>query len=551
MGIGGGGCGIVVAPVGKVRSSGGGAGRDSITSADRAGRAPAGLVAGVRVAGVSLRLFDGAGAACSACVFAASATRPSVSCTGCAGRGGRRGRRGRGRRGLTGWRRRRGDRLRRDVLLHRQVAAAGRCGDAGQGDSGEGEAVRRHGGTLFPEDPARGGRKRRTRRPVCRSAITYLKSTTYETLGPPVDCPLPRNLSWGEHTRCGAVHGDSPFDTAGDRGPESSGIFRKGVSMTSRFAVAGSVLVALVVVLGPTATRTLAQARAQKPAAAQKIDEEYTKIITQDLQDPRITTELVDHLPASDTVPTPLKFLGRAVGTPGELTYAKDIHRYYEALAKASPRAQVLEDRHDRGRPRHGRARDRRRGDDQVSSTSTRTCSAALDRSAQDDRGAGAAAPQDREADLLHHERHPLARDRRPRDADRAGVPPDRRGDAVHPEHPQQRDHAHHAGHRSGRPREAGRHLLLQQDARAGRRAAAADVLGQVRPARQQPRRHGAVPRAHAERHEDDARVAPDRAARPARSADLPLRLDRHRAVQRRARPDRRRTNGGCSPRTT
>jgi hypothetical protein len=47
----------------------------------------------------------------------------------------------------------------------------------------------------------------------------------------------------------------------------------------------------------------------------------------------------VDHLPASDTVPTPLKFLGRVVGTPGELTYAKDIHRYYEALAKASPRA--------------------------------------------------------------------------------------------------------------------------------------------------------------------------------------------------------------------
>jgi hypothetical protein len=76
-----------------------------------------------------------------------------------------------------------------------------------------------------------------------------------------------------------------------------------------------------------------------KKAAPQKIDEEYTQTIKQNLQDPRITTELVDHLPASDTVPTPLKFLGRAVGTPGELTYAKDIHRYYEALANASPRA--------------------------------------------------------------------------------------------------------------------------------------------------------------------------------------------------------------------
>ena len=75
------------------------------------------------------------------------------------------------------------------------------------------------------------------------------------------------------------------------------------------------------------------------PRDAQKIDVEYTQTIKQNLQDPRITTELVDHLPASDTVPTPLKFLGRAVGAPGELTYAKDIYRYYEALAKASPRA--------------------------------------------------------------------------------------------------------------------------------------------------------------------------------------------------------------------
>jgi hypothetical protein len=74
-------------------------------------------------------------------------------------------------------------------------------------------------------------------------------------------------------------------------------------------------------------------------AAPQPVDEEYTKLLRQYLQDPRITTELVDHLPASSTVPTPLKFLGRVVGTPGELTYAKDIHRYYEALAAASPRA--------------------------------------------------------------------------------------------------------------------------------------------------------------------------------------------------------------------
>jgi zinc carboxypeptidase len=78
---------------------------------------------------------------------------------------------------------------------------------------------------------------------------------------------------------------------------------------------------------------------AQVAQAQQKIDEEYTKKIKEYLQDPRISTELVDHLPASSTVPTPLKFLGRIVGTPGELTYAKDIHRYLEAIDQASPRA--------------------------------------------------------------------------------------------------------------------------------------------------------------------------------------------------------------------
>ena len=77
-------------------------------------------------------------------------------------------------------------------------------------------------------------------------------------------------------------------------------------------------------------------------AAQQPIDSAYTAKIKEYLQDPRITTELVDHLPASATVPTPLKFHGRIVGTPGELTYAKDIHRYFDALDKASDRAVLL-----------------------------------------------------------------------------------------------------------------------------------------------------------------------------------------------------------------
>jgi hypothetical protein len=90
-------------------------------------------------------------------------------------------------------------------------------------------------------------------------------------------------------------------------------------------------LTAAVVMLGA------AGAEAQ-PAPAQKMDEAYGALIRKHLVDPRFTTELVDHMPASDTVPSPLKFFGRIPGTPGELTYAKDIERYYRELAKTSPR---------------------------------------------------------------------------------------------------------------------------------------------------------------------------------------------------------------------
>ena len=101
--------------------------------------------------------------------------------------------------------------------------------------------------------------------------------------------------------------------------------------------LARSIVVAAAAV-GAWLSPLISRAQAQ---ATQPNDVEYTKKIAEYLQDPRISTELVDHLPASATVPTPLKFLGRIVGTPGELTYAKDIHRYFEALAKASDRVKV------------------------------------------------------------------------------------------------------------------------------------------------------------------------------------------------------------------
>ena len=95
-------------------------------------------------------------------------------------------------------------------------------------------------------------------------------------------------------------------------------------------------LVCALLVVATSGVSSAAQSRQGAPR--QKIDEAYTAKIKEYLQDQRITTELVDHLPASETVPTPLKVLGRVVGQPGELTYAKDIYRYYEAIDKASDR---------------------------------------------------------------------------------------------------------------------------------------------------------------------------------------------------------------------
>jgi hypothetical protein len=76
-------------------------------------------------------------------------------------------------------------------------------------------------------------------------------------------------------------------------------------------------------------------------AAQQAVDKEYTAKIAEYLQDKRISTELVDYLPASSTVPTPLKVLGHIVGTPGVLDRSADIYKYFDAIDAASPRVKV------------------------------------------------------------------------------------------------------------------------------------------------------------------------------------------------------------------
>ena len=80
-------------------------------------------------------------------------------------------------------------------------------------------------------------------------------------------------------------------------------------------------------------------ARAQNTSAN---DEGYTKKIHEFTTEPFFLTNLVDHLPASATVPTPEKALGHIIGAPDTLTYSKDIYRYYRELEKSTPRVKVF-----------------------------------------------------------------------------------------------------------------------------------------------------------------------------------------------------------------
>src|SRR5450759_5351579 len=81
-----------------------------------------------------------------------------------------------------------------------------------------------------------------------------------------------------------------------------------------------------------------AVAAGRRPAAsAQKLDDEYGARIKKATPDPRIITELVDHMPASATVPSPLKFLGYVPGEPGHMSYHADIVRYLSLIHISEP----------------------------------------------------------------------------------------------------------------------------------------------------------------------------------------------------------------------
>jgi len=70
-------------------------------------------------------------------------------------------------------------------------------------------------------------------------------------------------------------------------------------------------------------------------------DEAYGRRIREYTSEPFFLTELVDHLPASRTVPTPMDHFGDIIGAPNVLHHTADFNAYYRKLDEASPRVIV------------------------------------------------------------------------------------------------------------------------------------------------------------------------------------------------------------------
>lgn len=107
-----------------------------------------------------------------------------------------------------------------------------------------------------------------------------------------------------------------------------------------RIAAIQFLLIAISLTTMPLVAQRASRDRRTDPPPT--LDPAYTAKIKEYTTAPYFLTELVDHLPASATVPSPDKVLGYVIGTPGKLTYTKDIYRYFRALERASPRVRVF-----------------------------------------------------------------------------------------------------------------------------------------------------------------------------------------------------------------
>ncbi len=73
----------------------------------------------------------------------------------------------------------------------------------------------------------------------------------------------------------------------------------------------------------------------------QRVDEAYAQKMKEYTTAPYFTSPLVDYLPASKTVPTPLAVLKDVAGAPDMLPYSHEVYAYMRMVEKASPRVKV------------------------------------------------------------------------------------------------------------------------------------------------------------------------------------------------------------------
>ena len=98
-----------------------------------------------------------------------------------------------------------------------------------------------------------------------------------------------------------------------------------------------------LVLLGAVAAVSLPSfAQTDTGQPAQKMDPDYAASVKQWTTKPEFMSPLVDHLPASTTVPSPKDVLGYWIGAPKKLTYYADILRYYDTLAAHTGRVKVI-----------------------------------------------------------------------------------------------------------------------------------------------------------------------------------------------------------------
>jgi len=90
-----------------------------------------------------------------------------------------------------------------------------------------------------------------------------------------------------------------------------------------------------------TAASEAPQGQVKNPYAPDTAEPGSVEAIAKFTTEPRFGNPWVAYVPASDTVPSPTKFLGHVVGAEGELSYTTQIYGYFRKLAETSPRVRV------------------------------------------------------------------------------------------------------------------------------------------------------------------------------------------------------------------